>query len=1128
VDYQTAGSTNWVMARTNLLLNIQDRVRTHELSEVVIQLADFSILRIGELSLIEIVPAREYSAKFRLSIKQGLLYFFYRNDRSEIELETPTANAAIEGTEFNLVVLPDGATELTVVEGRVVLSNALGEVRLSSGETGVTESGQAPQKTAALDLVNVTQWSLYYPGVVAPGDLGLTPKAEQELVQPLEAYRQGDLLAALKSSPAGYQGATAAERLFKASLLLAAGRTTNYEQLVQGPDRGHPLATALNFVVAAARNQVIPNPPAATNASQLLGWSCYLQSRNDLAGALAAAKRAVRLAPDFGYGWERVAELEFSHGRVRAADRALAQALKLSPRNPQAHALRGFVYLSRSHNEKALASFEAAVALDPMLANGWLGRGLSLIALGRVESGRADIQAAVAAEPNRWILRCYLAKAYSAQADATCDPKARRTFLEKARVELDLAKSHAPNDPTPWLYSALLANQQYRINEALRDLERSIELNDNRQVYRSRLLLDQDQAVRRANLAQIYELAGMPDVARRESARAVMFDYANYSAHYNLASSFFNLRDPTRFHLRNETEWFNEHLLASLLAPTGAGSLSQNLSQDEYARLFRPKPFGLSTSTEYFGTGEWRELATQFGTLDGLSYALDLDYQAKAGIRPNNDLSRLEWYSRFKQNLTAQDSVLLLTKYEQYDSGDQFQYFDSHTARPNFRFREEQLPWLMAGYHREWAPGVHTLVLAGRLMNEQWFRDVGATQTVAVVFPVSDPFTAPFDVIYHNESEIYSAELNQIFEHGQHTDIVGLRGQGGTILADSRLDNVVPSTLAPIFQTPVDSALDGEFERVSLYAYHYWKPRSNLLLGGGVAYDWIDWPRNYRRPPLSADQVSHDWISPKAVSVWSPADLVTLRGIYARSVGGISYDDSVRLEPTQLAGFSQSYRTLIPETLLGSIEAPRFDIAGGAIDLKIKPGTCLTFDGQWKRSQVERGFGYFSFDSFRLPPAPPAVPTQAMELLDYQENSARVLLDQVLADNLSLETGYQFTRSTLERGLPDLPASATYAREIRQQADLHEVVGALVFNHPNGLFARSETRWFYQANSPDVGDSNFAMLNFFVGYRFPRHRAELTLGLLNAADVQYRLLALNYYQELPRERSVYLRLKLNL
>src|SRR5207302_161679 len=107
--------------------------------------------------------------------------------------------------------------------------------------------------------------------------------------------------------------------------------------------------------------------------------------------------------------------------------------------------------------------------------------------------------------------------------------------------------------------------------------------------------------------------------------RAISFDYANFSAHLNLASTFNELRDPTRFNLRYESEWFNEHLLATLLSPPGASSLSQNLSQQEYSRMFTTDRIGLAGTTEAFSTGELRQTATQFGTIGNTSYALDLD-----------------------------------------------------------------------------------------------------------------------------------------------------------------------------------------------------------------------------------------------------------------------------------------------------------------------------------------------------------------------------------------------------------------------------------------------------------------------------------------------------------------------
>jgi hypothetical protein len=58
------------------------------------------------------------------------------------------------------------------------------------------------------------------------------------------------------------------------------------------------------------------------------------------------------------------------------------------------------------------------------------------------------------------------------------------------------AKVLDPHDPTPWFYEAILKQTTNRPVGALHDLQRAIALNDNRAVYRSSLLLDEDFAAR--------------------------------------------------------------------------------------------------------------------------------------------------------------------------------------------------------------------------------------------------------------------------------------------------------------------------------------------------------------------------------------------------------------------------------------------------------------------------------------------------------------------------------------------------------------------------------------------------------------------------------------------------------
>ena len=62
----------------------------------------------------------------------------------------------------------------------------------------------------------------------------------------------------------------------------------------------------------------------------------------------------------------------------------------------------------------------------------------------------------------------------------------------------------------------MLHQNASEINEAIRDLGESKSKNQNRALYRSSPLLDQDQASRNAQLAAIYRDAGMNEAAVRE------------------------------------------------------------------------------------------------------------------------------------------------------------------------------------------------------------------------------------------------------------------------------------------------------------------------------------------------------------------------------------------------------------------------------------------------------------------------------------------------------------------------------------------------------------------------------------------------------------------------------------
>ena len=1104
VEVRKAGSDQWTPARTGQVLQPGDRVRTRERSRAEIYLGSGQTIQKGELSEIEIPPTANPT------FQRGLFKIFNREPARGSKFGLPnTATAAIRGTDFLVRVGDDGNAEVIVLDGEVVLTNPQGEVTLGRNERGVVEQGRPPAKSAVIVAVNdLIQWNLYYPAVVNVPEFGLNADERRVLADSVAAYTSGDLVRATDLYPWERANVSAAESLYRAALLLSVGQVEKANVLLN--DRSSSAARALTRLIEAVK--FITNAPARSpvTASEWLAESYHEQSQYRLKAARVAAQAAVTNAPEFGFAWARLAELEFSFGRRGTASDALERSLALSSRNAQALMLKGFLLAAENKTSAALKQFDEAIAVDAALGNAWLGRGLCSIHAGKTQEGLRDLMVAASLEPQRSFLRSYLGKAFANAGD-----------LAHAESELRLAKELDPRDPTPWLYSALLRQQQYRFNEGITDLERSQALNDNRLLYRSRQLLDEDEAVRSANLALLYLDAGLTDVSVREAARAVGSDYANYSAHLILADSYDALRDPARFNLRYETVWFNELLLANILAPVGAGRLSQGISAQEYSRLFTADGFGLANSARVRSDGIFHDRASQFGTFGRTAYALDLDYQHHNGVRPNNELDSIEWYTTVKQQLTPQDTALVLVKYEDYSSGDNFQYYDPRQARRHFSFEEQQEPILVGAWHHEWGPGMHTMFLGGRLINEQQFKDRNVPQIILLedaAGKVDGRDTTGVDLDYRNKLEIYTAELNQIYDTRWFTLSAGARFQAGQFETQNLLSN--PTRVPFLLDTPAArGSVEDNFERVTGYGYVTLKPVEQLRLIGGLAYDQETLPRNFRHPPVTSGEDDRSHLGPKAGFIWTPLAQATLRGVYTRSLGGVSLDESYRLEPTQIAGFPQAFRTLIPESTpgVGSVSAPEYETFGLALDLKLGSRTYAGVQVERLTSEVRRRIGTLTVQNGNTP----ATPDSIREHLDFAENSLAVSVNQLLGDEFVAGVRYKLTRAELEDTYPGTPRAVLTAAYPSQGATLHQATGYLLFNHASGFFARAEVQWYGQQNSGYSGalpGDDVVQENIYIGYRFPRGRGELRLGILNLTGEDYRLNPLSAYEELPRER----------
>jgi hypothetical protein len=313
-----------------------------------------------------------------------------------------------------------------------------------------------------------------------------------------------------------------------------------------------------------------------------------------------------------------------------------------------------------------------------------------------------------------------------------------------------------------------------------------------------------------------------------------------------------------------------------------------------------------------------------------------------------------------------------------------------------------------------------------------------------------------------------------------------------------------------------------------VYAYEYAELWPQFLTAvAGLTYDQVHYPVNHRFSPISDDHNTRDQVSPKAGLIFTPGKATSLRLAYTRSLGGLSLDQSFRLEPTQVAGFVQDYRSLIPESVAGSAPVPRSETAGVLLDHRFPTRTYVAMGADWLRSDAAQQIGTYRFLYENRQILDPTVESIRNDLL-FREEGLNVSVNQLLGECWSMGIRFRTSHSKLEEDRSDLitehSTSATSAR-------LHSLDGYVLVNLPCGFFADFQALWRQQNNTgytPDMPGDTFAQFNVFAGYRFMHRRAEVRLGVLNLTNQDYRLNPLNYQLELPRERMFYAALKLDL
>ena len=1051
VEVKPAGETRWQAVKLNETYCPGDTIRTDRKSRADIALSNHPVLRLDQNSTVTLGGMKDERTSL-VDMVSGAALFFSRVTRN-LEVRTATVNAGVEGTEFFLRV-EEGKTDMTVFEGKVLASNAAGGLPVTTGQSAVAEAGKAPAYRVVVRPRDAVQWALYYPPVVDPRPTGLKEDS-------------GD--------PRFYTT--------RASQLLAVGRvdeanTDIAKALAFDPKNSD--AFALQSTVAVTQNEkekaldlarkaVTADPKSATARIAL---SYAQQAHFDLPGALSSLEEAVILAPGNALAWARLAELRQSFGYLDKSLDAAKKAVALNADLSRTQTVLGFSHLTRIETKEAQAAFEKAIKMDDADPLPRLGMGLAKIRDGNLEEGRREIEISMSLDPNNSIIRSYLGKAYYEE---------KRDKL--ASGQFGMAKSLDPSDPTPYFYDAIEKQTTNRPVEALQDMEKAIARNDNRAVYRSRLLLDQDLAARSASLARVYGDLGFQDLARVEGWKSLNTDPGNYSAHRFLADSYAALP-------RHEIARVSELLQSQLLQPINitpvqpslgesnlfvvSGGGPSNLSFNEYNPLFERNRGALLLNGILGQNNSAGGEAVASVLANNLSASVGYYGYKTDGFRPNNDLNDTIFDLFAQVSLSPKTSVQMEYRNRTQEKGDLTLRWFPEAFYQDLRKTEDTESWRL-GFHHAFGPGSD--LIGNFTYQTMTARNMSGQPGVFSFEDKLEPNARGGEIQYQHRAN----RFNIIGGAGYFQ----VRGDE-TISLDAPIDPTMNFSAT----TPIGT------KHTNLYMYGYLNVLKNVTFTIGASGDFIN--------SDETDTYDTNQFNPKLGVTWNPVPDTTLRAAAFRVLKRTLITNQT-LEPTQVAGFSQFYDDL------NSTDYWRY---GVAVDQKFK-------------ANLYGGLEYTRRD-MKVPV--PLSGLVASDEVDWDENMVRAYLNWAPHQWVALNAGYQYGKINRDQQF-SFGASELKTQKVPLGVNFFHPSGLSVntlvtYNHQSGQFATLDPATLTEIFVPD--SDQFWLCDAAISYRLPERYGTAIVGMKNLFNQYFKYFDTDLFNpEIQPGRMFYAKINLS-
>ena len=1068
VELKRAAAADFSNAAVGEQLFDGDIVHTSANARATLAFVDGSVMRLSENSSMVLKPV---GGETHIGLDSGKAYLFSREQHKFPIVDTPSATTAIRGTELSLEV-SSNETKIALLDGQAQISNSAGELLLSSGEQAVAKPGVVARKELIIKQADTVEWALPYPLIISNADLDSSSAA-----QILAAWNAGQSDQAFELYRKLPKGA-ASNKIIEAALLIGVGKVAESENLLQtlkdvSAPKLRAATLALRGVIALTKNELeaarkfAHESDLASNQSHAAALinAAVAQADFQLDSASSWLKAAAERDPTSAQALARAAELELGRGDLSAAEKLIGGAVELSPENAYVLSVRGYVSLLSDNIDLAHSYFSKAALSDSTLAEPRLGLGLVAVRRGAMPQAKEEFERAVALAPVRSLLRSYLGKAYfELQKD------------EQSLNEYAHALALDPNDPTPFLYRAFLKESHNDPIGALADIEASITRNDNRAVYRSRLLLDQDAAVRAASLSRTFNALGFDKIARIEAIRSLQNDYRNYSAHLLLSQSSTGI-------LLNDAK-VSEREIADLLAPPNFNMLFDqggSSSLNEYSALFDKREsrgqihFDGSTYDDLIAPGiTYGRRGEQFGYVLSQDSILTDGRSRRSDGRLYRGHAAIEYQPSYIERIGIEGSA-------RYD----------HINEVVSASSESKIEDYDVALNSATRMGAAADLLAQlKLSSQNDFFVYHDTQHDGLVSELIDgeetinPDTFLIDQLYRDRvrqirgdlQHIWSSDLIALVSGAQVGHTAPLRRERSPIQGDS-LELFAPDGGALI------SRSHPNLDSGDIYSYSNLKLAPWITASLGASWTKVRFESS-EVPPFDGSTVEREKLNPKFGLVLTPTSSTTIRSAYFEELRKSSLEDNSSIEPSLIGGINQRFT---------DFSGARSRNIGLGVDQKLTSATYFGVEALHRHvvddiaSNVSNAI--LNYDT--LTQSTSVLSGELVEL-HKNEDSLHSYIYQLFGQQIAASLEHDWFG--FERTSPEVP----------QDVDLHRVRAGVRYFDRSGLYPfvqgvfRSQDR--ESSDFLDDGRENFTTVDAGLGYKLPHRRGNIVIKLENIFD----------------------------